>query len=281
MRGVHVALLGDRSLRMHYTGPPSQFTATIMNDSYAQLSWMASADSVLGYHVYRRMDSLSAYIRINANLITGLSWADSCLLDSGVYQYMVKAVKLEVTPSGSYFNTSTGVRDTAWMPAGHHVQAAFTYQVQNDTLYILSNTSSQAAYFLWNFGDGTTSTDSLPVHVYPGNGNYLLTLLAFSDCDADSLTIPVSITTGLYEISPGEAVLAYPNPAREYVEVLSTCRSRVTGIQLFAPDGRSAGPVKQNTGTGLFSVAGYCPGIYLMKIYLSAGPASWCKLVLH
>ncbi len=280
-RGVHVALLGDPSLRMHYTGPPSQFTATIMNDSYALLSWMPSADSVLGYHVYRRSDSLSAYARLNANLITGFSYADSCLLDSGVYQYMVKAVKLEVTPSGSYFNTSTGARDTAWMPADHHVQAAFTYQVLHDTLYMLSNTSSQATSFLWNFGDGSSDTSALPVHVYSGNGNYFLTLWAFSDCDADSLTIPVSITTGLYEIQPAETVLAYPNPAKDYVEVTSTGRSRVTGIQLFAPDGRSVSPLKLNPGTGFFSVAGYSPGLYLMKVYQSSGPSLWCKLVLR
>jgi PKD repeat protein len=40
------------------------------------------------------------------------------------------------------------------------------------------NTSSNATNYLWNFGDGSTSTISNPTHTYTLAGSYLLTLKA-------------------------------------------------------------------------------------------------------
>lgn len=37
---------------------------------------------------------------------------------------------------------------------------------------------TEASSFAWDFGDGTTSTEESPVHVYPGKGKYVATLVA-------------------------------------------------------------------------------------------------------
>jgi len=58
-----------------------------------------------------------------------------------------------------------------------------------------NNFSIGANHVQWNFGDGTFSTDSSPVHHYPGTGNYLVTLTGFNDsthCDY-SLTKRVKV----------------------------------------------------------------------------------------
>lgn len=43
-----------------------------------------------------------------------------------------------------------------------------------------NNTSTGATSWKWDFGDGTSSTDQSPVHVYPGKGKYVPTLYATS-----------------------------------------------------------------------------------------------------
>ncbi|MBP9188799.1 MAG: gliding motility-associated C-terminal domain-containing protein [Chitinophagales bacterium] len=48
---------------------------------------------------------------------------------------------------------------------------------------IFSNTSTQTENFLWDFGDGSTSTESEPNHVYETPGTYFITLIAI-DSDA-------------------------------------------------------------------------------------------------
>lgn len=48
-----------------------------------------------------------------------------------------------------------------------------------------TNFTPNAAGFLWNFGDGQTSTQKNPFHVYKNNGRYTVSLTAFGDgCDS-------------------------------------------------------------------------------------------------
>lgn len=48
-----------------------------------------------------------------------------------------------------------------------------------------TNFTPNAASYLWNFGDGTTSTDKNPLHIYKSNGRYTVSLTAFGDgCDS-------------------------------------------------------------------------------------------------
>ncbi|MEE8306963.1 MAG: PKD domain-containing protein, partial [Gammaproteobacteria bacterium] len=46
----------------------------------------------------------------------------------------------------------------------------------------------------WDFGDGTTSTDSNPTHTYPSDGSYTVTLtVAEADGDTHSTTVPITV----------------------------------------------------------------------------------------
>ncbi len=59
---------------------------------------------------------------------------------------------------------------------------------------IFSNTSSNATGYIWNFGDNNTSLNTNPTHVYTSNGNYNVTLIAYTSfgCN-DTLTQPLGI----------------------------------------------------------------------------------------
>jgi hypothetical protein len=104
---VHIALMGDPTLRLFPIKPPSNLVADLSRRG-TRLRWSASPDRVLGYHAYRAAETSGPFERINDGLITGTEFTD---LKSGnhTHVYMVRAVKLQVTGSGTYVDASEGV----------------------------------------------------------------------------------------------------------------------------------------------------------------------------
>jgi len=102
---VHIALMGDPTLRLHYVVPPANLTGTTCGSDLA-LHWTASSDPVLGYHVYWTTSPGRSYTRLTASPVTGTSFIHAH--PGCVANYMVRAVKLETSASGTYFNLSQG-----------------------------------------------------------------------------------------------------------------------------------------------------------------------------
>jgi hypothetical protein len=115
-RKVHISLLGDPTLRLHPVLPPSAVTG-VTAGSTVSLNWGPSLDSDLqGYHVYRASSMDGPFTRLTSNLSQGLSFVDATAPSGSVY--MVRAVKLETSGSGKYFNPSQGVFYTAGTTSG-------------------------------------------------------------------------------------------------------------------------------------------------------------------
>jgi hypothetical protein len=102
---VHIALHGDPTLRLSAVRPPSALMATV--SSNVTLSWSPTSDSAAGYHIYRATASNAPYIRLTTSPVTQTSFTDSPA--SGSYTYMVRALKLEESGSGTYLNLSQGI----------------------------------------------------------------------------------------------------------------------------------------------------------------------------
>ncbi|MDA7803698.1 T9SS type A sorting domain-containing protein [Crocinitomix sp.] len=106
--GVHVAQLGDPSLRMYYVAAPSDVLVE-RDVEIANLSWSASIDpDIDGYNVYRRTES-GLWSKVNSDIITETSFTDMTVPGAGDYIYLVKAAKLKTNASGSFYNESLGV----------------------------------------------------------------------------------------------------------------------------------------------------------------------------
>lgn len=114
-RFVHLALMGDPTLRQHVIAPPG---ALVVTDAWpaANLDWTASADSVAGYHVYRTPTAAGPFTRLTTLAVAGTSWVDPAPL-AGAATYMVRALRLETTPTGSYWNLSQGTFASTSLPA--------------------------------------------------------------------------------------------------------------------------------------------------------------------
>ena len=73
-------------------------------------------------------------------------------------------------------------------------KASFVPAISFDTLFT-QNLSSGAGTWLWDFGDGNTSTLRDPVHVYSNAGTFSVQLKACNSCFCDSVTSQVVIYT--------------------------------------------------------------------------------------
>lgn len=106
---VHIALMGDPTLRMHVVAPPSNVQANSPAGTTTNVTWTASAESGLaGYHVYRYSASAQQWVRRTSNPVAGTAYTDNTAGLTGTVRYMVRALKLQVSYSGSYYNLSQG-----------------------------------------------------------------------------------------------------------------------------------------------------------------------------
>ncbi|MDZ4667473.1 MAG: YCF48-related protein [bacterium] len=109
-RGVHMNLMGDPTLKQHIVIPISNLLV-LKTGNAISISWTSSPDNVAGYNIYRADSINGMFTKINSNYITQNNFMDNNPA-IGNNVYMVRAVKLEKTPSASYFNMSTGVIDS-------------------------------------------------------------------------------------------------------------------------------------------------------------------------
>jgi len=170
-----------------------------------------------------------------------------------------------------------------------------------NTLWVwnLSNGGSGLYQFLWNFGDGTSSTEPFPTHTYAGSGPYIL-CLTISDsegctsthCDSvyvddnglyngligdggtrSNLTVNVinPLSMGVEENSTMSALSIWPNPAREQLNI--TLDSELSGalyIEVVDLNGRVVMQQQERIATGSnrvqISTEALQAGLYAVRI---------------
>ena len=108
---VHQALMGDPSLRQHIIAPPSNLSGTNISTNYVALSWSPTPDVVLGYYVYKLDTATGIYMRISPSIVTDTNFAESNIT-TAINHYMVRAIRLEASATGTYYNMSEGIFDT-------------------------------------------------------------------------------------------------------------------------------------------------------------------------
>ncbi len=118
--GTHIALMGDPTLRLHAFAPPRRLLVAT-NETGVTLNWSASVDPVLGYYIYRSERPEGPFQRITSELVTGTSYEIASPAAPGAY--MVRAVKLELSASGSYYNASEGAFGSTLVKAEEVAQA--------------------------------------------------------------------------------------------------------------------------------------------------------------
>ncbi len=98
--------------------------------------------------------------------------------------------------------------DTCTLPAP---VANFSYADSALTVTFTDN-SSNATSYLWDFGDGNTSTQQNPTHTYATQGTYKVCLTVSNDCGSDSVCQNITVTpTAFATTNQGNIQIFYNN----------------------------------------------------------------------
>lgn len=264
---IGISLMGDPTLRNDVVSPVSNVVATKVGYN-CNISWSASTQTnVLGYNIYMKNDTNKTYVKINPTLITGTTYTDNCLVYPGVYKYMVRALVLEKTPSGTYYNMSEGIADTAnntvnltiYANAGAIISA--TSSAVNFTCAATGGTA-----FAWSFGDAGTSTQQNPSHTYATNGSYTAAVVVTRGCNTVTLSVPVGIFTQITKNTIDNNLLVFPNPSNGKIKITIENSTEVYEISVMSLDGKVLYKDQSNLNNKEISLEGLSKGIYLLQL---------------
>lgn len=140
---------------------------------------------------------------------------------------------------------------------GNPIDADFSFNASADMISF-SSLATGADAWNWDFGDGITSQEENPVHVYAEEGDYEVTLIA-SNCQyADTLSQNVSVIfTGIHNLNSSGFEL-YPNPARDILTLQGASE-----YSIFDAEGRLI--LQNRNNEKQIDVSKLKPGIYILK----------------
>ncbi len=172
---------------------------------------------------------------------------------------------ISVNTTGTY---SVVLTDTAtWCTANDTIvvivssgpTANFSFTAIGLTVTFDATSSVDATSFFWDFGDSIgTSTQDTVTYTYAAACTYDVKLIAINPCGSDTITIPVTVTTGIAENNIAtEQINVYPNPAgsftyfsyniknnsKAYIAIHNVLGSQLKKIELTGKSGK----IKINT----------------------------------
>ncbi|MCZ4407940.1 T9SS type A sorting domain-containing protein [Cryomorphaceae bacterium 1068] len=146
-----------------------------------------------------------------------------------------------------------------------------------------TNTTENFDSLSWSFGDGNSSTEIDPTHIYDESGVYTVVLTTFK-CGKSatfSKTISIELTLGTRDRNSEEMVI-FPNPASDKITIQLTNPSgrNMENIRIFDIWGRIVASFSWQTHEGKFDVSNIPPGLYLIQLIGNNKVLSAEKLVL-
>ena len=151
--------------------------------------------------------------------------------------------------------------------------ADFTYTFSNGTYHFINNSVGATSY-LWDFGDGTTSTEFEPVHTYQNANDYTVTLIAENDCGSDTTQSVISFTDNAYLLVSGPTI--YPNPAKSVVNIRA--EKEINSIEVYNLQGVKVFSQKISGLVTKININSLAAGSYFIKVNYMDGSFSKTKV---
>ncbi len=172
-------------------------------------------------------------------------------------------VQLQVTNGGG-LSVKTDTVQVLDVPGGF-----FTFSQNSNIVSFTDVSSFNPSGWLWDFGDGNSSTQQNPVHTYTSLGTFTVKLLATNACGTDDYEKKITVNwIGIPEVALAAQIKIYPNPANdnlfvELPEELADCKLVLTDL---------SGKVLQSLEnpdmslTPSFDLGNLSRGLYMLRI---------------
>lgn len=277
MNGVHIALMGDPTLKLHYVKPPKNLFTILKDSAHVNLTWTVSGETVLGYNIYKRRLKEASYTKLNSSIVNGAMFDDSCVTSPDTFVYQVRAVVLESTPSGTYYNESLATTDTFYNAANLNPLANFTI-TNNDPSFSFTNTSLRSKTYQWTFSDTSLKiTTNNSSRTYKKNGDVLVLLTSSNQCSSDTQKINIKITKGVASIQliKYAVVSIYPNPFKDHITIESIHGGY---LNIYNIDGKLQVKKEIISSNEIVNLEGLISGNYLLEFIDRLGNRELLKL---
>ena len=209
------------------TQQPSLFDEVCIYDTNSYVQILSSGNSL--YQWYQ--SSLNSYF--NSSAINGAINNSHSLFSN--------------SPDTSYYfciiSDSNAIcpEDTSAISAIYYLDyptAAFIYS-DSDLLVSFTNNSMNGNLYEWDFGDGTSSNSSDPIHQYVNSGTYTIYLIAENNCNTDTAYQTITLNMTSIEEIENAGLFIYPNPTDgECIIDIKTNGSADGSIQLLDLNGK-------------------------------------------
>src|SRR5690606_24146499 len=160
------------------------------------------------------------------------------------------------------------------------------FEIQADLVEFFPINPQYVNSYLWNFGDGSTSTQSHPSHQYAASGNYTVSLRVENECGYKdtSLIVAVDLLTGVSVVNAANIQAdIYPVPASDKISiVLSDPSVFIKTVKLINVIGQEVLSHKvSHTSDTQISVEQLSNGNYILLIETDKGTVSRKIVISH
>lgn len=203
-----------------------------------------------------------------------------------------------VKEAGEYFvevhNDTAGcvaVSDTIVIQTFESPVAVFQIEMtgdniyESDTIQFTDQSTGDIAEWMWDFGDGTTSTDQNPLHIYEQKGAYEVQLMVTntSGC-TDSVIQSISVITSVEDSVLQKDMVLAPNPAVGETTLYLNKLPVTSSVRLIMLNAQ--GKVVRFYDTFFLSdtiqlnLEGLAPGAYVVQLIAPEGVFA-CRLLVN
>lgn len=149
--------------------------------------------------------------------------------------------------TGGSKNTTLLLNHLDLLEKDHQIQVTLEpiagFEASTDGLLAeFTDTSKNGTYFLWDFGDGKTSTEINPQNKYQEFDLYTVTQVVYNDhCQPDTIRMVLDfrINSSVEITEWDDGFLVYPNPARDQLSIrFLQSQSEPVHLQLFNLQGK-------------------------------------------
>jgi len=197
---------------------------------------------------------------LNGNVISSAASIDAS--EAGLYT-------VTVTNANACDGTGTSAATLVLVNASPSADASFTQNFGSYDVQFLNN-STNATSYLWNFGDGTTSTSANPNHTYATGGDYTVTLTASNGSCTDVFTINLT-SVDVTEAVAFDNLAVYPNPVEDLLNIqFNATNNEMMNVMVYDITGNVVFATRENVNAGTtqmqIDLSTFQAGIYLVSL---------------